>query len=159
MAREWPVVMRQLWTDSRWVNSSEDVETAVDGLQASFGDRYMPDNAELVATLRWMADGREWSQKKGPSLRELMVAVRVRRKKADAPDGSDGKPISCGLCSPTGWLTLREKGRESSVPCICPAGERWMKVCQDYRDMTYAQKEAFDGLRRQALEQAKGGEL
>jgi hypothetical protein len=159
MAREWPVVMRQLWTDSRWVNSAEDVETAVDGLQASFGERYMPDNAELVAALRWMAEGREWTQKKAPSLRELIIAIRVRRKGMNAPDGKSGAVKNCGLCV-SGWLLLEEPNRESSVPCVCAAGDHWMGVCEDYRDLSATQRESFDRLRRQAANQAraKGGE-
>ena len=154
---KWPVVMRQLWTDSRWLNSAEDVETAVDTMMSAFGDRYMPDNAELVDALRWMADGREWTQKKAPSLRELIIAVRVRRKGINAPDGTAGQLAHCDLCV-NGWLLLHEQGRESSVPCVCSGGDHWMAICEDYRDLTQPRREAFDRLRRLAAEQAKGGE-
>lgn len=157
MASKWPVTMRQLWTDARWVNSAEDVETAVDGLQASFGDRYMPDNAELVDTLRWMADSRDWCQKKAPSLRELIIAIRVRRKGANAPDGHDGAPAHCELCG-SGWLLLEEPGRDSTLPCICRAGDHWMGVCNDYKTLSDRERESFGYLRRLAADQTRARE-
>lgn len=150
----WPVVLNQLWPDCRWLKTEAEAVAAADTMRARFGQR-MPDRAELVEVLRWMAADREWDQKKAPSLRQLIMAVYVHRKRGDRDRDEDQQAESCGHCH-GGWVEEVGTGGWPllMLPCTCPAGIRQMDKVKDYRGMNTEHATAFYHRREKARSEA-----
>lgn len=126
----WSALLGQYWTCS-WLKSPQDVDAAATELRETFRTR-SPDNDELVRAVRWLA-GPENKQAKCPTLRELVRAVAILRKKDRGDDAATAQ--ACGLCK-NGWLSMYADWNADwtladymmaycvAVPCLCSEGNR-----------------------------------
>ena len=167
MATSWTALMAQYWSCA-WLRTQGDVETATAELYETF-NRRPPDNAELIAAIRWLA-GPENRQEKCPTLRELIRAVFTIRKRDRPMRPTDTGPAArianakaAMLKADTWaarWDALCETCQEDSE-CIEVdqwAEQRWGQAWADGRDavrmaMAREWREAanqMDGVRRVA---------
>ena len=122
-------LLKSYFPGARW---AEDVDLV--GAELAAALRTEAKNSELCAAVRWLA-GPEWKGKGNPSLRDLIMAVRIGRKKSR--EDENGPIAECGLCHGTGLLEYWPgiHGRQASLdaytyayslttPCGCPHGKR-----------------------------------
>jgi hypothetical protein len=122
-------LLKSYFPNARW---AEDVDLV--GAELSAALRTEAKNSELCAAVRWLA-GPEWKGKGNPSLRDLIMAVRIGRKKSREDDSAPA--VECGLCRGTGLLEYWPgiHGKQVSLdaysyayslttPCGCPRGRR-----------------------------------
>jgi hypothetical protein len=122
-------LLKSYFPNARW---AEDVDLV--GAELSAALRTEAKNSELCAAVRWLA-GPEWKGKGNPSLRDLIMAVRIGRKKGREDDS--GPAVDCGLCGGRGVLEYWPGvyGKQVSLDtysyayslttaCGCPAGRR-----------------------------------
>jgi hypothetical protein len=139
-----------------WLRTPLDVSEAADEIRAA-SSRNPPSNDELCRVIRWMA-GPEGRQEKAPSLRELVRAMFILRKRAR--EDEQGPSEDCGLCA-AGWLYVTKPGPEpirgkTGVPCLCAAGDRLLKVCKEYQKLQPADSKRLRELAELAIGQTKG---
>ena len=79
---EWVRLTAAYWTFPIARNSSE-MDLLKKELHIAFGDRYAPNEGELADAVRYMA-GPDGRQAKCPTLREVIIAVRVLRKNRES---------------------------------------------------------------------------
>ena len=153
---EWPRLMMMNWPSVTWLRTPQDVTDAGEQITMA-ASRNPPSNDELCRVIRWMA-GPEGRQEKAPSLRELVRAMFILRKRAREDD--EGPREDCGLCT-AGWLYVTKPGPEpirgkTGVPCMCAAGQRLLTVCTEYQKLQPADSKRLRDLAEMAISQAKG---
>lgn len=79
---EWVRLTAAYWTFPIARNRAE-MDLLMKELHIAFGDRYAPNEGELADAVRYMA-GPEGRQAKCPTLREVIIGVRMMRKGNDA---------------------------------------------------------------------------
>jgi hypothetical protein len=122
-------LLKSYFPNARW---AEDVDLV--GAELSAALRTEAKNSELCAAVRWLA-GPEWKGKGNPSLRDLIMAVRIGRKQSR--EGDQVPTEDCGLCGGRGllayWPGIHGKqanldaytyAYSTGTPCGCPAGKR-----------------------------------
>lgn len=152
---EWPKLLRMHWPSVTWLHYASDVDDAVGEIRRVMG-AHVADNDELCEAIRWMA-GPEGRQEKAPSLRELIRAVYILRKRYRVSLGTDKYASeSCAACH-RGWAMVRpdpaNPDYQAAIPCRCSLGNAKMERCSDYQDMSPARERDVERLRDLAMEQ------
>lgn len=75
---DWTSLLRMYW-NTNWLRSEADAQAAADELRHEFSGR-PPDNDELCDVIRWLKSP-EANQEKPPSLKELIRAICICRRK------------------------------------------------------------------------------
>ena len=113
---EWPKLMAMNWGTIPWLRTDEDVSAAAGEIRMTL-ERNPPTNDELCSVIRWMA-GDDFDQGRPPTLRELVRAVCVKRKKIEAERLGYNKEDS----------TTEEEWHDRICAAETPA-ERWDVIC------------------------------
>ena len=128
MTNDWSALLIRYWGYCSWIKSKSDVDDAVEELQhdSNFGRRYAPDRDELCAAIRHLA-GPEGHQSKCPTLRDIIIAVRVLRKQSRTGAGS---PLDATDSDP--------ESIQAAMTRMHDHESRWDWLCDHVRDLQTA---------------------
>jgi hypothetical protein len=115
MAADWTAVLGQYWS-CPWLRAESDVAVATEELRETFRG-CTPDNKELVSAIRWLA-GPENQQDRCPTLRELVRAISILRKRDRPAMNTDIGPDA------------RVAKAKSAMLRAATFGERWDLLCK-----------------------------
>ena len=158
----WAELFNKYFPRNGWLASEDDVRIAGEEIDLFFTTK-RPDNEELCDAVRYLAGPKAKKKYGAISLKDLMIAVCIIRKKNRVIDDKDEKN-QCEICF-SGWIdyypeykanwTLDDFSRNYCVnfPCRCDAGRTLVDKCKPYADWDDSDRHDLERVSRKAIAQ------